>query len=174
MKQRVFIALTLSKKLQNKVESWKKNLQNLPVRWIKGKNLHITLIPPWYVEDPEKIIPLLKRVKDIKHFKVEFKKVTFGPTKYKPRLVWANGQRKDEITHLKSELEKILGQKGEKREFLLHMTLARFKPQEFGNFPVQNINENIVWSETFGSFCFMRSYIKKGGADYEIIRKFKF
>lgn len=174
MKQRIFVALTVSNRLQRNVESWQKNLKDLPLRLMRGKNLHITLIPPWYVEDPENAISILKKVRGIKPFKVGFEKITYGPRKYKPRLIWANGQEKDEIIRLKKEIGKILKKKEEKREYLLHLTIARFKPEDYDNFPVKELNEKIAWKETFSSFCLMRSHIKRGGADYEVIKNFPF
>jgi hypothetical protein len=46
--------------LQKKILTWEKILKPLPVRWILGKNMHITLIPPWYATEAE-----IKKIKNI-------------------------------------------------------------------------------------------------------------
>lgn len=54
MKHRLFIAITLSEELQKEILAWEvlwqKRLDSR-IRWLAGKNLHLTLVPPWYEEN---------------------------------------------------------------------------------------------------------------------------
>lgn len=170
MKRRVFIALPISVQLQKKIAIFEKDWQHLPVRFLEGKNLHITLIPPWYVDDVNEVINLLKSNKNlVDPFKIAFEEITFGPDFKKPRLIWAQGVTPQEIIFLKTQLKKILKKKREMRNFLLHLTLARFKPQDFSSFPVKTLKEKVSWQEQIRSFVLMESHLTRTGASYEVL-----
>ena len=61
----------------------------------------------------------------------------------------------------------------ERDDFLLHLTIARFNPSEFRRFRAREINDKINWKDGAREFAIMRSRLSRGGADYEIIEKFK-
>lgn len=185
MKKRVFIAVGLSEAAQKEILEWERGLRYIPARWLVGKNLHITLIPPWYADEKE-----IEKIKDaidgvgagISPFAVEFKKVEFGPLPrrselnpreggllHQPRLIWAEGAVPDELVKLKDSLEKALNQESEKRSFRLHLTLARFRPEDFEKFPVKKLNEKVLWRDEIKSFALMESRLSRSGADYEIL-----
>ncbi len=177
MKKRVFIAIGLSASLQKEILEWETGLKHIPARWIAGKNLHITLVPPWYAEEDE--IPKIKRIladvgRNIKPFRLDFKKVSFGPLPRTPRLIWAEGSASDELIRLKRLAESALKQNQEKRPFLPHLTLARFHQEDFNNFAVKTLNEKVDWTEKTGSFVLMESHTLPSGADYEILSEISF
>jgi 2'-5' RNA ligase len=144
----------------------------LPVRWIKPENLHLTLLPPWYTSEAEKLIPRLSQA-DLKvlPFALSFQKVTFGPTSHRPRLIWAEGERNENLAELKTALEKALKRPTEKRDFLPHLTLARFHSQDFPRFPVKKLEENVSWILEVNSFRLMESHLKRSGAEYQVLAK---
>lgn len=173
---RIFIALSILEKLQNEVLKYREFYPDLPVRWLENKNLHITLIPPWEEkeEDIEKIKSVLKSLENkIGPIAVEFKRVSYGPNSYFPRLIWATGKAPEAIVEFKKALEQGLGRQAEKNEFLLHLTLARFKPEDFQSFPIKKIDDEINWKETFNEFVIMHSRLSPDGADYEILERFR-
>jgi len=176
MKKRIFIAITIPKNLQQKIWDWQQSLTyQLPVRWLALKNLHLTLIPPWYEDNLEKIFLALDALpKKYPPFKIKFSQVTFGPNRYQPRLIWATG----ETPQASLVLQKALGSlfphlKSEKRPFRLHLTLARFRPEQFASFPIKNLNEIINWQTDVTSISLMQSHLSKTGADYEILKDIK-
>ena len=177
MRRRIFVALPISKDSQNKIEEWGRDYQNLPVRWIKGKNLHVTLIPPWYTAKVHEVIDRLKSLNNvIEPFTITFQEVAFGPNSKRPRLIWASGDSPSKIITLKSKLEECLGRKKEKREFMSHLTIARFKKEDFAKFLIKNLprtmsvrglHDKVFWQEKVSSFLLMESHLKRGGAEYE-------
>lgn len=170
MSHRVFIALPLSTELQNTIFFWEQRFQNLPVRWLKGKNLHITLVPPFEVDDLGSIVTLLDGLKGATgKTEINFTRVTFGPNSREPRLIWAEGNTAPQLLKLKSALEVVLGRDPDPRPFRLHFTLARFRPENFYSLSIKTLNEIVDWHDTANSFVFMKSYLLPGGADYEII-----
>lgn len=188
MKKRIFIALNIPDQLKPEIALFQKSYSHLPVRWIKPQNLHITLVPPWHSESAswrkeinpsrprreprseEKIRPLGAQFRPIN---VHFDRVAFGPNPKKPRLIWAIGQAVPQITNLQKKLQKTLGRPEEKREYLLHLTLARFNPRDFRKFPIKQIREKISWSDKIDSFSLLESCPTTTGAEYEIIKKIK-
>ena len=171
---RIFVAVPISNELQEKILEWEKFFPDLPVRWLLGKNLHITLTPPWGENNVEEVKNLLEKVENPAPFEVEFDEVSFGPNPKAPRLIWANGSAPKEIVNLKSNVEEVLEFKPENRPYKLHLTLARFRPEDFRNFKIKNLREKVLWKEKIDSFVLMESHLSRAGAEYEIIFKKKF
>lgn len=170
MKRRIFVALPISTALQAEILEWEKRWKNLPVRWLASKNLHLTLVPPWYEENVDEIIARLESLRDIqKPFVLEFEKVTYGPDLRRPRLIWAEGKTPRELVELKTKTEKVLAQKPDSRPLLLHLTLARFRPEDFSSFPVKRLEEKVCWREEINSLVLMESRLSPLGADYETL-----
>jgi len=173
-KKRIFIAIPISHRLQEEILRWEKKYKKLPVRWLLGKNIHITLIPPWYEDNIEAIIEKLKGIKG-KPFNLEFNRVSYGPNLKQPRLIWAEGKAPKKIIYLKNELEKIFPEhKSDYNNWLMHITIARFEPEMFSYFPIKTLNEKVLWRDNINSFVLMESHLSRSGADYEVLEEFKF
>ncbi len=187
MKKRIFIALPISLSLQNEIIAWEQSFADLPVRWLKGKNLHITLIPPWEENEVDEIIeslnhfrkpplsPLLdKDGKGRSQIELRFDRVSFGPNPREPRLIWAEGQTVNQLSVIRNQLYETLGFPPESRPFKVHLTLARFRPAQFHSLPIQSLNVSVDWHDTISSFVLMESRLLPSGADYEVLAKFPF
>ena len=173
MKHRIFVAIGIPNDLQEEILRWEKLHEKLPVRWLSGKNLHITLVPPWHEEDIKTVAEKLTAVHSaVSPFELAFNEVAYGPDARQPRLIWAEGKTPKELPALKATLEHALEQKPENRLFRLHLTLARFRTETFSSFPVKQLNEKISWRDTAHSFILMESHLAPGGADYEILQEF--
>jgi len=81
---RVFIGIKASKILQKRVARWQREHRDLPVRWIKNRNLHLTLVPPWYEDDPVKAVSKLKTVR-YKKGTITFDRVGIN---FKHKVIW--------------------------------------------------------------------------------------
>ncbi len=206
---RIFIAIPISKNLQDEIARYRGFYPDLPARWLEGKNLHLTLIPPWEVavgdsrfQREENIIEIEKKIRLLENklgeFEMKFDNVSFGPNRFNPpsagrsqpaarqspRLIWATGQvphpctrqgckgEGQKIIELKKSLERVLNKKSERDEFLLHLTIARFRPEDFKKFPVKEINDKVVWKDIAEEFVIMKSNLSPKGADYEILKRF--
>ncbi len=171
MKRRIFVAVGISKNLRDDVLSWEKSFSSLPVRWLEGKNLHITLVPPWYEEDIESVVRKLDTVKG-EQFDMEFSHVTYAPNEREPRLIWAEGQAPERLIDFNGKLTALLSQKEETHPFRLHLTLARFRSENFSSFPVKELNEKVFWRDKVNSFVLMESLLSPKGADYNVLAEF--
>ena len=175
MKKRIFVGIKISKGLFQEIGKWGKRYQKLDVRWVKSKNLHVTLVPPWHESEVDRVMKTLEdRAIKIKPFNVKFRKVTFGPNPKRPRLIWAEGKVPRELNELKTLLEKSLNKKPEKRDFRLHLTLARFKPKQFKDFSMKKLDDKIFWKDKVKSICIFESKLLRTGAEYEVLKRFSF
>lgn len=181
--KRIFIALPITKEPEI---DWPLKLREEKfIRWIKPKNLHITLVPPWYVADsrmeaqldrePESLPLVAQRLKSLEgkltSFEMRFDRVRFGPDPKKPRLIWAEGETPQQLWELKTEIEKRLEREPEDRPFRLHVTLARFRAEDFSHFPVKELDKEIEWSEQVKAFVLMESRLSPKGAEYKVLEK---
>lgn len=174
MPHRIFVALPISKKLQEEILRWEIGYARFPVRWISGKNLHITLIPPWHTEDVAEAKEMLGSVSPAWPIEFSFTRVSFGPDPRRPRLIWATGETPKDLVTLRDRIAACLGQTPERKPFRSHLTLARFREEHFSVFPVQTLEVPVAWRDTIRSFMLMESHLARSGADYEIIKEFFF
>jgi len=175
MKKRVFVGIPVSKSLSSFIYDFiKRNKGSLPsdARIIKPRNLHLTLVPPWYEENLDSfLLNFEKKLKSmqIQPFKIQFTKIFPGPVKTNPRLIWIEGKPKPELLNLKSFVEGIIEKRDvEKREFIPHITIARFKSKNSCQFK----EEKIKFEETIKSFCIFESRLSPKGANYKVLKKF--
>lgn len=177
MKHRLFIALNISGQLKNNILHWQQQNHHLSVRWVLPENLHITLIPPWEAENTEQIIALLqsslKNLLPTNNFAIKFERLSFGPDGREPRLIWLKANTPPAMTALKIQLEKLLQQLPARNNYLTHLTIARFRPENLANFPFKELDQPINWQETINSLVLLESILKPSGAEYQILLETK-
>lgn len=168
-KKRIFVALPISEDSQGLIFDWERRFSNLPVRWLKGKNLHITLVPPWYEEDVKGVKKRLDIFEGRGVQDVLFESVSYGPSPKTPRLIWAVGKPPQSLENLKNDLGNMFGVKPEYNSWKMHLTIARFNQKDFRGFEIKNINEKVYWSDRISSLVLMESILSREGAEYEVI-----
>ena len=170
---RVFIAIGITEKLQAEILEWEKDWQVMPVKWQSGKNLHITLIPPWYESDVDAVMRLLKNSSGrLAPFEIEFSCVRFGPNPESPRLIWAEGEPTKEILALKQMVEKAAGHKNTFPEpWKMHITIAKFKEEEFHLFPIKKLDQAVSWRQKVDHIHLMESHEDASGTDYTLLEE---
>ncbi|MDP2967379.1 MAG: RNA 2',3'-cyclic phosphodiesterase [bacterium] len=109
MRHRVFIAINLPENIKNKLAEYQEKRPDLPVRWTKKENLHITLMFLGYLID-EELLEVCNITKEIasknQSFSINLKKIIYGPPKkIPPRLVWVEGEKSEELGKLQKDLE---------------------------------------------------------------------
>lgn len=171
---RVFIGIKCSEELQKKFSIWQKKNNKLTVRFIKSENLHLTLVPPWYIKNEKEIIDKLKKFNwRGKSFEISFNEILYFPPS-NPRMIWAKGKtpaglsllQKNLLRHFRNPPSLKLREDKEKRAFKLHMTLARFKEGE----ELSEIkNKNIEWAMLIDKIILFESELNPHGAIYSVI-----
>ena len=182
--RRVFIAINLPEKAKKELYDCHYNWPDLPVRWTKPENLHITLSFLGYITDEEllEIIDITKKVAE-KHspFHININKISYGPPKGTPRMIWAEGQKTKELSQLQNDLEASLigsssAREEKEGEFFCHITLGRIKQMEFRQMELEErpqIQENVSFDFPVNSIEIMESELKRGGPDYSVLESFE-
>ena len=196
MRHRIFIAINLPEDIKKKLIDYQAKWPELPIRWTKKENLHITLIFLGYLSD-EELLEVLKSTKEAvsKHqpFFINLKKIIYGPPKkMPPRMVWAEGEKSEELGKLQKDLENALASSeafspaealakedsiSEARPYASHITLGRIKTWEFRQIEPEEkpeVNEEIFppaggLNFEVNSIEVMESELKRGGPEYAIL-----
>ncbi len=182
MNHRIFIAINLPEKIKNKLVGYQEKWPDLPIRWTKKENLHITLVFIGPARD-EEIPEICKKTEEVASkngsFEVVLNKICYGPPKkMPPRMVWAIGEKSESLTKLQKELETVLMSslknsfKPETRPYSPHITLGRIRKWEFKQINPEErpqVDEDIFLSFEVNSIEVMESRLKRSGAEYTIL-----
>lgn len=179
-RHRVFIAINLPEDIKKKLGFYAEKWPDLPAKWTAKDNLHVTLeflgdLTDVEIADVCKVVG--EAVKRHKSFSINLNKVLYGPPqKMPPRMVWAEGDKSDELADLKSDLEEYLLEeikfKPEGRGFAPHITLARISEWEFRKIEPEErpeVSEDIDLVFSAESIEVMESELKRGGPKYTIL-----
>ena len=184
-RHRVFIAVNLPEDIKKKLADYQFKWPELPCRWTKKENLHITLIFLGYLSD-EELFEVCKITKEVasrnRSFSINLKRICYAPPqKMPPKMIWAVGEKSKELAALKEELENSLTNSvrfsGENRSlknssFSPHITLGRIRQWEFRTINPEErpiVDTDIFLSFEVNSIEVMESRLKKGGAEYTIL-----
>jgi len=185
-KRRIFIAINLPESIKEELIAFQERFQELPARWVKKENLHITLAFLGYIKEEKlsQIIEMAKKVA-LRHdpFSINLIKVCYAPPKVSlPRMVWAVGEKSKELERLQEDVKNSLIslgipqlEKEVERNFIPHITLARIRKWEFRQMEIDErpeINEEINLKFEVKSIEVMESHLKKTGAEYEVLKSF--
>lgn len=181
MRHRVFIAINLPENIKRKLSDFQSKWPELPIRWTKKENLHITLIFLGRLSD-EEVFEICKITKEAvlknQPFSLNLNKICYGPPKKPPRMIWVEGEKSKELTKLKNDLENALlasaGQKYriETRPFSPHITLGRIRQWEFRAIEPEErptVEQDISLTFEVSSIEVMESQLKRGGSEYTVL-----
>ena len=203
MGHRIFIAINLLENIKRKLAEYEGKWPDLPARWTKVNNIHITLVFLGHLDD-EELVDVCKITKEVASrnspFRVVLNKICYGPVNeggnkpprspkfseekfWRPRMVWAVGEKSQEFAALRDDLEKSLVQSEavsfspENRAFSPHVTLARINQWEWRKIEPEErpeVNEDINLSFDVDSIEIMESELKRGGPKYTILKSHNF
>lgn len=184
MKHRIFIAINLPENVRKKLEDYQRKWPELPIRWTKSYNLHITLVFLGYLSD-EEILEVCNVTREAAsrnlQFSINLKKIIYGPPKkMPPRMIWVEGEKSIELGKLQKDLNNSfsglsqeLKSKNRKGGALApHITLGRLKSWEFRAIEPEarpEVNEEIDLNFEVNSIDVMESELKKGGPNYALL-----
>jgi len=184
MRHRIFIAINLPEDIKKNLSNYQSGWPELPIRWVKSENLHVTLVFLGYLSD-EDLIEVCKIAKEVsqrnKSFLINLKKIGYGPPKkFPPKMVWVEGEKSQELANLKNDLENSLLErihpgsleKGRGRPFALHITLGRIRQWEWRKIEPEErpeISKEINLTFEVNSIEVMESELKRGGAEYRVL-----
>jgi 2'-5' RNA ligase len=175
---RTFLAVEIPNKIRRKVDqliSEEKN-KNLPMKWVKFENLHITLKFLGEIEESKikEIISILEdTTKSYTGFDINLEGIGCFPHPDNPRVLWIGVKHGiTMLTDIAREIEKNLGAAGfrEDKRFHAHLTLARTrkfcKLDKILALPFTTENFSV------NSVTLFESILKPEGPIYAALKKF--
>ena len=176
-KHRLFIALNFSEKINNRLFEFRDLWPEMPGRFVKKENLHLTLFFLGNMGD-EEIAFLIEKLKKTAgkatSFELKLTELCYAPKDKKPRMLWACGPAVEGLSKLKEEMEKALGGEWYRREkgtFQPHVTLVRLRRFDPSELP--EVKKKIDLTFPVDSFELMESKLEKVGAEYRVLESFQ-
>lgn len=183
---RLFIAINIPERIKNRFEDYENKWPELPAKWTKPENLHITLLFLGNVAEGDipTVLTVVKYLaRKYQPFFLKLNKISYGPPKkIPPRMVWILAEKNPVLEQLKNEIEKGLAENNvtfqiEDRGFTPHITFARMNAWELREMEqeeVPQIDEDISYDFEVKSMEVMESEMKKFGAKYEVLASCRF
>jgi len=181
---RLFVALELSEEIRGGLQQLLARLERVraDVRWVRAEGMHLTLKFVGEVP-PEKLPPIeqaLGAVNSAAPVQVRFRGLGFFPGPRRPRVVWVGVEASDNMAPLAAQVEaelEPLGIAREKRAYVPHLTLGRFKSD--ARLPrlqeeIAALGEVELGGLEAKSFTLFQSKLTPGGAVYTPLRQFHF
>ena len=181
---RLFVALDLPEYVREALNNLIAHLKlTCPkVRWVRPEGMHITL--KFIGEaDPGKLGAIraaLETVHSGAPVEINLRGVGFFPNERRPHTAWCGVEASPNLAPLAAEIAralKPLGFPAESRQFVPHLTLARFKSPDGLERLVSAARD--LKSQEFGSvreseFHLFQSFLKPSGAEHQRLATFRF
>lgn len=174
MKRKIFISINIpdraKKQLARKIEPWK----DLPIKWTKEANLHITLFFLGHIDD-DTTAAICQKIKNLagaeEVFDLELSEIRLAPNSKNPQMVWLMGEADENLRRLHEKIEKALDIfVSEKKAFRPHITLGRIRKRKWEELePKPEIFAKFPLSVSVDSVDVMASDFENGGVEYAVI-----
>ncbi|MFA6252451.1 MAG: RNA 2',3'-cyclic phosphodiesterase [Candidatus Paceibacterota bacterium] len=192
MRKRIFIAINLKEKIKNDLSENQKEIDQKfsyisdfsPIKWTKKENLHCTLLFIGEIDDME-LLDIFRitenAVENVESFDLQITDMSYGPNSDNPKMVWCNLEKTKELTGLQTCIERAILNNGYNAEtdkkFTPHITLGRINQWQFKQIDLEerpDINKSLGYGFSVKSIEIMESFLKKGGAEYCILKSIPF
>jgi 2'-5' RNA ligase len=168
-KRKIFIEIEIPKAVKRKISQKILMWQDLPVKWTKEDNLHLTVSFIGYVD--ESVIPdicqkVSEAVSQLDAFDLELNHIELGPKEKDPNVIWLTGQASEDLKELNEAVEKALGTFSQSHKiFKPHLTLGKIRKAKWDELAEKpEIAEKFHAIIPVDGVSIMES--RGGGADY--------
>ncbi|HRZ95769.1 MAG TPA: RNA 2',3'-cyclic phosphodiesterase [Candidatus Moranbacteria bacterium] len=174
MKRKIFISINIPNKAKKRLVSAVEKWQDLPVKWTKESNLHITLFFLGYIDD-ESAAEVCSKVREIAEnediFDLNMEKIELAPSADDPQMIWLIGEPSEELRKIHEKVEKALGMfKAERKIFRPHITLGRLRKHKWESLKEKpGISEKFQLIVPVESIDVMASDFGDGQNEYSLI-----
>jgi 2'-5' RNA ligase len=135
-----------------------------------------------YLTDDEilKVIEGVDELKNSSPFYLEINQISYAPERKNPSMIWAKVKKTKELIDLKDRLDRILNKSigfVPEGHYLPHLTLGRIKKWDFRKIEPEDrpeIENEVSFKFLVNSIEIMESNLKKGGAEYFVVKSIPF
>jgi 2'-5' RNA ligase len=181
---RLFVALELPEHVRAALSDLiaRLKLESPKARWVRPEGMHITLkfIGEADPGNLDTIRAALETVRSSAPVEMNLRGVGFFPDGRRPRAAWCGVEASPNLAQLAADIARALeplGFPAESRQFVPHLTLARFKSPD-GLEKLVSAASNLE-SQGFGSareseFHLFQSFLRPSGSEYKRLATFPF
>jgi len=183
---RLFIALDLPNEVRQNARDLIARLKPAcrSANWVRPEAMHITLkfIGEVNADRVADILAALAPIRSTEPADIQFRGLRFIPNERRPRVLWCGVAASPNLAEFAASLDRALVPLGiprESRDFVPHLTLARFKADRGarGDLDVLLRAARELKSYDFGQtretgFHLIESILKPGGAEYRRVETF--
>lgn len=181
MLHRIFVAINLPQALKEELALLSSTYPELPARWTKRENLHITLHFMGNASD-EDIVRIKEKLGPVaesrKSFGLTTAGISYGPSEKNPRMLWMLIKNSEELTNLYSDISSglsALGFSSERETFMPHITLAKINQLRFRAIEPEErseVQEELELNFQVSSFELAESRPRPGSSEYHSLHSF--
>jgi 2'-5' RNA ligase len=179
---RAFIAIDLTQEIHQRldevIENFRKQLEGVPIRWVPGKNIHLTLkfLGDMSLANLELLTKILQNeVAGHAPFEISVGGSGAFPAVRRPRVIWVGVEAPSELAAVQSGVENAMARLGyarEERPFSPHLTVGRVS-RNAGSGDLRRIaavleasKVSFLGAACVREVCLFRSDLKPSGAAY--------
>jgi 2'-5' RNA ligase len=185
---RLFVALEIPEAVRENLTALQIEIQKTlqdrkaELRWVRSENFHVTLkfIGEASTEELPAIMEELRGVRPDGAVKANFRGLGYSWNARRGGVFWATMQSSDFLKMLTAQINRRLERLGisaDERDFLPHLTLARFKHHNALLVVRSAVAENTdrdIGSLQAEEFHLMKSILGPGGSKYSAMASFRF
>ena len=175
MKRKVFININIPPSVKKRLVRATEAFSDLPVKWTKEDNLHISFLPIGYILD-EAVLDICAKAREvsagIEILDIEFNEIVVGPSEDDPRAIWLRGKSSPEFLEAHEKVEKALGFfSSKKKSFKPHIVLGKIRKHLWDEMAEgqKKVRKDFPLIVTMESLDVMASSFEEAGAEFSII-----
>ena len=184
MSVRLFVAIELREEVRKAIRESIARLEPLArgARWVRPEGMHVTLKFIGYVAE-DQLDPIREALTGISSpspIQLRFRGVGFFPNERRPRVIWCGIEASSNLAPLAKDIESALeplGIAGETRDFVPHLTLARFNtPSKMPELAraAGEMRDLDFGATTEKEFHLFQSILRPSGAEYRRLASYPF
>lgn len=172
IERRIFIGLKVPEVVASEIIAWQERFKEWPVRWVRARDFHVTLVPPFLERDIGRAALKVDIVaRDFSPVVIQLDQVSFGGGAGTPSFLWAEGRSTRDLASLREWLLGAFLQNAH-RPFRQHVTLSRFRQGDYFSLPLKTLPETVEWTCESRSLSIYESL--GGGRGYRILHSSPF
>ncbi|QWR77676.1 RNA 2',3'-cyclic phosphodiesterase [Candidatus Magnetomonas plexicatena] len=175
---RAFLAVNIDEALKGKIAASISGLNLTGVKWVRAKNLHLTLkfLDSISENEIDKVVDTLNEIlPKSSAFDIGFKGIGAFPNERKPKVIWIGVTNTEGLVRLQGMIEdslSVVGFKREERAFSPHLTIGRVTVG-LSDFAKQPHRDTFYGDMTVDTVYLMKSELFPAGAEYSELKSFK-
>lgn len=179
---RLFVALDFPDSIRDSIRELTAQFKPLckDARWTRVEGMHVTLKFIGHIDDKEldSILGALGKVQSDLPVAMHFRGVGFFPNERRPRVMWCGIEASPNLAQIAKQIEAALvplGIAAEKRDYIPHLTLARFDSPRGAEKLVAAASEMQLLdlgSARETQFHLFESVLHRSGAEYKKLKSF--